>query len=123
MQIESSVIYTAFEPQQTERYASSKKTLEDNVSSLEINSSKTNSVGLAEISNINERQYLINQCNLISAHIGQFFTSHCGTGSKSSSGFRAAIESEITRYLQSVGTSTAMNLLAEIRANNFKNYL
>jgi hypothetical protein len=66
--------------------------------------------------NSSERQYLIEQCHLIRAQVAEIY------GVRNSA-FILGTRSGITRYLRSVGTFTAMSLLAEIEANNFKDFL
>ncbi len=68
----------------------------------------------------NERQLLLNNCNVISGMLTEVFATsgqHRGTGREN------VIKAGITNYLNSVGTATARQLLREVQANGFKQFL
>ena len=74
----------------------------------------------------NERQILIQNCHQIRAHIAEYFASlggGMGGGLLSSSGFQNAVKQEITNYLRSIRTSTALQLLNEFQANGFRDFI
>ncbi len=73
-----------------------------------------------------ERQILIQNCYQIRAQIAEYF---CGLGGAhggglgSSSGFKNAVKQEITNYLHSIRTPTALQLLNEFQANGFRDFV
>ncbi len=69
-----------------------------------------------------ERQILLDNCWIIRSNIASKF-SGMGSGALHSSGFKNAVKQEITNYLRSVGTSTALQLLKELEANGFKGFI
>ena len=70
----------------------------------------------------NERQILLENCNIIRAHIANQFAG-MGAGAQKGNGCKNAIKQEITNYLNSVGTATARQLLTELQANGFQGFI
>jgi hypothetical protein len=71
---------------------------------------------------VNEREILINNCHEIRANIAHQFAG-MGAGALQSSAYRNTVKRGITDYLNSVGTPTAHQLLSEIQANDFRDFL
>ena len=67
-----------------------------------------------------ERQILQRYCSQISSRIMQ---QAAAQGGGWSSGYDAAIRQEITNYLLSVGTPTALQMIREYEANGFRGFV
>lgn len=65
-----------------------------------------------------ERQLLLNRCHEIRARVNERFAS-----AYHSSGRINSIKMEITNYLNSVRTITARQLLSELQANDFRDFI
>jgi hypothetical protein len=59
-----------------------------------------------------DRSYLLQQCNLISMSVCQIY--NCHESGRKNSGYNIALKKEITNYLNSVGTPTALKVLIEL---------
>lgn len=72
----------------------------------------------------NEREILIQRCYEIQARVAaQFAGMGAGGSGLSGSGYRNEVKFQITNYLQAVRTHTALQLLKEFQANNFRDFV
>jgi hypothetical protein len=71
----------------------------------------------------NERQILEQNCQLIRAQVAEYFASFTGPFVGYNSAFLLTVKQEISNYLLSVGTPTALQLLKEFQANGFRSFV
>ena len=73
----------------------------------------------------NEREILLQNCHTIKANVVNQFGSYGGTGAGAfkSSAFVNAVKQGITNYLNSIRTPTAIQLLNELQASGFRDFV